>query len=127
MTPVWLNDTVRAFGRQMGLKSLALSERDAAGVRFENGFELRLEYASGALAVLVTIPVADDPESAKHVLQAAHPDVRHAVKVRSGIFGKSRRAFFHARLPERDVSVDVLERVFRELWAAAGTVGRRAA
>lgn len=127
MTPQWLNDTVRAFGRQMGLKSLLLSERDAAGVRFENGFELRLEYASGALAILVTIPVSDDPELVKSVLQAAHPDARRAVKVRSGIFGKSGRAFFHTRLPERDVSVDVLERVFRELWAVAGTIGRRAA
>ena len=127
MTPGWLNDTVRAFGRQMGLKSFALNERDAAGVRFENGAELRLEYAGEALAMMVTVSAADDSGTVRRVLMAAHPDARNGIKVRSGLFGKSGRAFFHARLAERDVSVDVLERTFRELWAAAGTVVRRAA
>ena len=127
MTPTWLNDTVRAFGRQMGLKSLELNQRDAAGVRFENGFELRFEYAGGCLAVMITVPASDDPETVRRILLAAHPDARRAMKLRSGLFGKSGRAFFHARVSERDVSVDVLERVFRELWTAAGTVVRRAA
>ena len=127
MTPTWLNDTVRAFGRQMGLKSFALNERDAAGVRFENGAELRLEYAGDALAMMITVPAADDFETVRRVLMAAHPEARRGVKVRSGLFGKSGRAFFHARLAERDVSVDVHERDFRELWTAAGTAVRRAA
>ena len=127
MTPTWLNDTVCAFGRQMGLKTLGLNERDVAGVRFENGFELRFEYADGALAMMVTVPAAENPETVRQILQVAHPDARRGLKVRSGLFGKTGRAFFHARLPERDVSVDVLERVFRELWSVAGTVGRRVA
>ena len=127
MTPTWLNDTVSAFGRQMGLKALALGARDAAGVRFENGYELRFEYTDGALAMMVTVPSTDDPETVRLILQAAHPAARRGLTVRSGLFGKSGRAFFHARLAERDVSVDVLERVFRELWAVAGTVGRRVA
>ena len=39
MTPDWLNNTVRAFGRQLGLKEFAMNERGAAGVRFERARE----------------------------------------------------------------------------------------
>ena len=45
--PSWLGDTVREFGRQMGLSRFSLSERGTAGVRFENGISLSLEYVEG--------------------------------------------------------------------------------
>ena len=125
MTPSWLNDTVRAFGRQMGLRTLALNDRGAAGVRFENAAELRLEYANAALAMTVTLPAVGDPETAKRILQAAHPGGARGQRVRSGLFRKTGRAFFHARLEERDVSVDALERVFRGLWESAGALAGR--
>jgi len=124
MTPGWLSDVVRAFGRQLGLKTLALNERGTAGVRFENGRELRFEYSQGRLAVMVTLPVTVSGELARHVLAAAHPDARRGLRLRSGLFEKEGCAFFHATLAEREVAVDALERVFRELWSAAATVGR---
>jgi len=126
MRPDWLNDIVRAFGRQMGLKTFAMNEAGSAGVRFENGRELRLEYASGYLAMLVTMPAVHEAETAKRVLAQAHPAARRPVRVRSGFFAKEARAFFMARLSERDVTVDALERLFRVLWEVALAAGRAA-
>ena len=125
--PGWMNDTVRALGRQMQLESFALNEEGSAGVRFENGREFRLEYHRGALALTVTVEVPATGAAAREVLMAAHPAARRNARIRSGFFAKSSRAFFHARVSERDVSTDMLERVFRELWAAADGIGRVAA
>ena len=122
--PEWLNDTVRALGRQMQLESFALNEDGTAGVRFENGREFRLEYHRGALALTVTAAVPATGAAARAVLMVSHPAARRNARIRSGFFAKSSRAFFHARLPERDVSTDMLERVFRELWTAADGLGR---
>ena len=122
--PAWLNDTVRALGRQMQLDTLELNESGSAGVRFENGREFRLEYHGGALALTVTVEIRQTDEAAKAVLMAAHPQARRNARIRGGVFAKSSRAFFHARLPERDVTTDMLERVFREIWAAADVAGR---
>ena len=124
--PDWLNESVRALGRQMRLESFALNENGSAGVRFENGREFRLEYHRGALALTVTVEVEMSDETARTVLMAAHPGVRRNARIRSGVFAKTSRAFFHARLSERDVTTDMLERVFRELWAAADGLGRAA-
>ena len=125
--PGWLNDTVRALGRQMQLESFELNENGSAGVCFENGREFRLEYHRGALALTVTVEVPATGEAVRAVLMAAHPAARRNARVRSGFFMKASRAFFHARLSERDVSTDMLERVLRELWAAADGLGRVAA
>ena len=125
--PEWLNDTVRALGRQMQLESFALNEEGSAGARFENGREFRLEYHRGALALTVTVEVPATGAAARAVLMAAHPAARRNARIRSGLFAKTSRAFFHARVSERDVSTDMLERVFRELWAAADGIGRVAA
>jgi len=125
MTPVWLNDTLRAFGRQMGLNELVFNERDAAGLSFEDGRELRFEFSGESLAIMVTVPVSGGAEMAKRVLMAAHPEAHRSVRVRSGLFERAGRAFFHVRLSEREVTVVALERVFRELWAAS-SVGRTA-
>jgi len=123
MTPGWLNDTVRAFGRQMGLKDLSLNGRGAAGLAFQDGRELRLEFDGGYLAMLVTVPARGDVETARRILTVAHPDARHGIRIRSGLFERENRAFFHARLAEREVAVDALERVFRELWAVSAAGG----
>ena len=125
--PGWLNDTVRALGRQMRLESFELNEGGSAGVRFENGREFRLEYHRGALALTVTVEIPATGAAVRAVLTAAHPAARRNARIRSGFFAKSSRAFFHARVSERDVSTDMLERVFRELWAAADGLGRVAA
>ena len=124
--PEWLNESVRALGRQMRLESFGLNESGSAGVRFENGREFRLEYHRGALALTVTVGIELSDETAKAVLTASHPAARRNARIRSGVFAKTSRAFFHARLSERDVTTDMLERVFRELWAAADGLGRAA-
>ena len=124
--PDWLNESVRVLGRQMRLESFALNESGSAGVRFENGREFRLEYHRGALALTVTVEIEMSDETARVVLMAAHPAARRNSRIRSGFFAKTSRAFFHARLSERDVTTDMLERVFRELWAAADGLGRAA-
>lgn len=126
MTPEWLNESVKAFGRQMGLQSLRLGERDAAGVRFENGYELKLEFVRGYLELLLTFPAESGGEGVRRLLSAAHPDARTGIKLRAGLFASSGRAFLHTRMAEREVAVDALERVFRELWKAALSVGRTA-
>lgn len=117
--PEWLNETVRALGRQMQLQSFELNENGTAGVRFANGREFRLEYHRGALALMVTVGVKISGAAARLVLRVSHPAARRNARIRSGFLAKSSRAFFHARLSERDVTTDMLERVFRELWAAA--------
>ena len=122
--PSWLNDTVRAFGRQMQLESFGFNENGAAGVRFANGREFRIEYHRNALALTVTAEMPRTADAAKAVLLASHPSARRNARIRSGFFEKTSRAFFHARLSERDVSTDMLERIFRELWTAAETAGR---
>ena len=124
--PGWLNDTVGVFGRQLGLGDFALNDAGACGVRFENGFEFRLEYHREALALTVTRELPRSAEAARVVLMAAHPSARRNARIRSGFFAKTGRSFFHARLSERDVSPDLLEKVFRELWTAAESVGRAA-
>ena len=124
--PDWLNESVRALGHQMQLESFALNESGSAGVRFENGREFRLEYHRGALALTVTTEIEMSDETARAVLMAAHPAARRNARIRSGFFTKTSRAFVHARLSERDVTIDMLERVFRELWAAADGLGRAA-
>ena len=124
--PDWLNESVRALGRQMQLESFALNESGSAGVRFENGREFRLEYHRGALALTVTVGIEMSDGAARAVLTAAHPAARRNARIRSGFFTRASRAFFHARLSERDVTTDMLERVFRELWAAADGLGRAA-
>lgn len=125
--PGWLNDTVRDFGRLLQLDSFGLNERGTAGVRFEDGREFRLEYHRGALALTVTFEVAPTADAARAVLMAAHPAARRNARVRSGFFGADGRAFFHARLSERDLSADMLQRVFGELWAASESVRRQTA
>ena len=122
----WLNESVRALGRQMRLEDFGLNENGSAGVRFENGREFRLEYHRGALALTVTVEVEMSAGTARAVLTAAHPAARRNARIRSGFFARTSRAFFHARLSERDVTTDMLERVFRELWAAADGTGRAA-
>lgn len=61
MIASWIAETVRAFGRSLGLKDFALNERGAAGVRFENGRGLYLEGGDAGLMVSVGVP--SDPSA----------------------------------------------------------------
>ena len=112
--PVWLNDIVRDFGRQMALKDFALNERGAAGLRFENGVNFRLEYAFSSLMVSTGLEVAVNEGTMKKLLMTAHPSTRSPVKIRAFRLGNEAR--FAVRLPEREVSVTSLQGAFTGLW-----------
>jgi len=129
MTPEWLDSTVRAFGRQLGLGSFSMNERGAAGVRFENGASLMLEYAANSLMVSVRVPVSPSAENIRRLLADAHPSARSGIpqRVRTAYLGKTGEAMYVARLDERLVNVSAIEGAFRAMWDMAIRLGRSAA
>lgn len=124
MTPDWLNEIVRAFGRQMNLTRFELNERGAAGVRFENGLSFRLEYARESLMVMAGVPVPPDAEALKRLLVSVHPSAVRSHPMRAAYLAKTGEAVFICRLDEREASVTSLESVFRLLWGAADQLRR---
>ena len=124
MTPDWLDDTVQAFGRQMGLAAFRFADNGAAGLRFENGLTLRFEYAYEALMVSLGFPVEPDAAALEHLLQLAHPAAAGVPRVRASYLATTGEALLTVRLAEREVTVTTLEAVFRRLWAAAATQRR---
>ena len=127
MAPDWLNDSVRMFGRHLNIESFALNGRGAAGLRLGDGREIRFEYGPGALGLAALRALPRDGEAVRAVLEAAHPEARHnGIRVRSGYIARSGRAFFHARIPEREVTPDAIVRVFTALLAVSGGTGRSA-
>ena len=128
MTPDWLNDIVQAFGRQMGLQDFRLRDNGAAGVTFENGLSLRLEYAGEALMMSMGLPVEVTDAAVRRLLTAAHPAAQQpaAARVRAGLLKRTGEALLVIRLLERDVTVTVLEAAFRQLWTAADRLRRTA-
>ena len=117
--PVWLNEVIGDFGRAAGIGALALNERGAAALRFENGTSLRLEYTGAELVVAVTVPSAD----LKRLLSFSHPKARYGFRVRTGIVPKTREAVLAVRLAERDVTLPRVNAVFGLLWRLAGETG----
>lgn len=115
--PDWINGAVGAFGRQMGLAAFALNERGAAGVRFENGVALRLEYAEGALMMTVGLRLPPEERVLVRLLAEAHPLAQGAVQVRAAYMSRTGEAVLVARIFERDIETTALEAAFRELWA----------
>ena len=128
MTPDWLNDIVQAFGRQMGLREFRLQANGAAGVTFENGLSLRLEYADEALMMSMGLPIESSDAAMKRLLTAVHPGALHpaAARVRAGYLKRTGEALLVIRLLERDVTVTALESAFRQLWAVADRTRRAA-
>ena len=117
--PVWLNAVIGDFGRAAGIGALALNERGAAALRFENGTSLRLEYTGAELVVAVTVPSAD----LKRLLSFSHPKARYGFRVRTGVVPKTREAVLAVRLAERDVTLPRVNAVFGLLWRLAGETG----
>ena len=126
MTPGWLNDSVQAFGRQMGLQDFRLRENGAAGVTFENGLALRLEYAGESLVMTAGRQMPATDAAMRQLLLAAHPAGLQAFRVRAGYLARTGEALLAVRLLEREVTVTALEAAFRQLWTAAGRLGRAA-
>ena len=117
--PVWLNAVIGDFGRAAGIGVLALNERGAAALKFENGATLRLEYTGAELVVAMTVQTAD----LKRLLSFSHPKARYGFRVRTGIVPKTREAVLAVRLAERDVTLPRVNAVFGLLWRLAGETG----
>lgn len=117
--PVWMNAVIGDFGRAAGLDGLALNDRGAAALKFENGASLRLEYVGEELVVAMTVPSAD----VKRLLSLSHPRARYGFRVRTGIIPKTREAVMAVRFAERDVTLPHVNAAFELLWRLAGEIG----
>ena len=124
IAPDWMNETVRGFGRQMGLSSFALNDRGAAGVRFENGVSLRLEYVPGALVMSAGVAMEPRAESLRRLLTGAHPAAVPGVGVRAAWMARSGEGVYIVRIDERRVDVSAMEAAFRVVWQLASSLGR---
>lgn len=128
MTAAWIVETVRAFGRSLGLKDFALNERGAAGVRFENGRALYLEGGDAGLMVSVGAPADPAAETMKRLLARAHYAARtDGLRVRGVWMEKAGEARFVTRIDARDLTATGLEQAFRGLWQEAEDFGRATA
>jgi len=121
--PTWIEAVVREFGKAAGFSDLALNERGAAAISFENGTSLRLEYAFDSLVVALTLPVRLDPATAARILSYAHPKARYGFKLRTGYIAKSGRAILVARLADREVTLPALNSIFSVLWRIGQEIG----
>ena len=117
--PVWMNAVIGDFGRAAGLNGLALNERGAAALKFEDGAALRLEYTGEALMVAMTVPSAD----VKRLLSLSHPRARYAFRIRTGVLSKTHEAVMAVRLAERDVTLPRVSGAFELLWRLAREIG----
>ena len=117
--PVWMNSVISDFGRAAGLAGLALNERGAAALRFENGATLRLEYTGRELVLSMAVRAAD----VRRLLSQAHPLARHGLRVRAGVVPKTRESVVAVRIAERDVTLPRLNATFGVLWRLAGEIG----
>jgi len=115
MASGWIEEAVRAFGRQLGLTEFALNAAGAAGVAFENGMTLRFESARGALVLTVGVPSAGEAQL-KRLLAAAHPSAQRGRPVRAVRLAATGEDVLAVRFGEREVSVDALSVAFRTLW-----------
>ena len=123
--PVWMNAVIGDFGRAAGLNGLALNERGAAVLKFEDGTALRLEYADGTLVVAMTVPSAD----VRRLLALSHPRARYAFRIRTGLLPKTHEgvmaheAIMAVQLAERDVTLPRVSGAFELLWRLVREIG----
>lgn len=125
MSSAWVNDTVRGFGRQLGLETLALNDRGAAGINFENGLSLRFEHVAGAMMVIVKLGV-NSGEAVRRALAEAHPAASdgRGPEIRAACTPGTDEAFLAIRIAERELGVSTLESAFRRLWDRAERLRR---
>ncbi len=121
--PAWIESVVRDFGEAAGLDGLALNDRGAAALSFENGYGLRLEHSFDSLAVALTVPVRLDAAAAARLLSYARPEARYGFKLRAGYLAKTGCAVLAARLSDREVTLPALNAVFSALWTIAQEFG----
>ncbi len=115
--PDWMNEAVRAFGRQLNLSTFALNAQGVAGLSFENGVTLRLEYAHEALLMVVGLKADPAAEEIKRLLTEVNPEApRGRFPVRAAFMARTGELVYAARLAEREVNESALGAAFGELW-----------
>ena len=126
MTPIWIDETVEAFGRQMGLSRFALNDRGAAGVVFENGVSFRLERTADAMVASVRMAAPGSDEAIRKVLTESHPEMqtKEAGVVRAACLLRTGETVLAVRIAEREISVVSLDQAFRFLGERALDLGR---
>ena len=121
--PTWLNGVISEFGRAAGVAGLALNASGAVAFRFSNGFALRFEYTGEELVVAVTFNMPYGTAATRRLLSFADPRAAGPVRLRSGIIAKTGAGVVAARIPERDVTLPLVNATFAALWRAAEEIG----
>ena len=114
--PHWLQETLRTFGESLGLKTFALNASGVAGLAFETGVTLRLEYAYEELTVALSVPTRGEAESLKRLLGYAHPALQGAFTVRAALVQQRSAALLAIRLAASEVTLPALNSAFQMLW-----------
>lgn len=119
MIPPWIQETVKAFGRQSGAGDISFGARNAVALSFENSVVIKFEYAASSLMAMVLLKTDGSAESIKTLLEATHPSAPNRFHVRGGYLERSGEFLYAVRIPEREVSIGALEAAFDELWRIA--------
>ena len=117
--PHWLQETLRAFGESLGLNTFALNDSGVAGLAFETGVTLRLEYAYEELVMALSVPTRGEVESLKRLLGYAHPALQGNFTVRTALVQKRSAALLAIRLAASEVTRPALNGAFQTLWRLA--------
>ena len=117
IAPDWMNEAVQAFGRQLNLSTFALNDRGVAGLSFENGATLRLEYVGEALLMVVGLKAEPTPAALSRLFMEVNPEApRGEFAVRAAHLARTGELAYVVRLSERVVNVSVLQTAFTDLW-----------
>lgn len=108
----WIDDAIAEFGRGMGIESLALGNERLASLAFERSGTLFLEATEGHLLIYMMRDVpARDETLALRALSLCHFRNGLPYDLSPAMKGEDRLIFI-ARVPEREVSLPVLENTF---------------
>ena len=121
--PTWMNAVIADFGHAAGVEGLALNASGASAIRFSNGAALRFEYVNEELVVSMTFSISRSTSAIRRLLSIANPRALRGMRFRAGILPKSGAAVVAVRLPERDVTLPVVNSIFAALWRFAEEIG----
>jgi type III secretion system chaperone SycN len=118
-----MNAVIADFGHAAGVEGLALNASGASAIRFSNGAALRFEYVNEELVVSMTFSISRSTSAIRRLLSIANPRALRGMRYRAGILPKSGAAVVAVRLPERDVTLPVVNSIFAALWRFAEEIG----
>ena len=118
----WVNDTLLAFGRQLGLETLAFSTHGVAQLEFQSGAVLSIEPVqrgdTDEVLIYLSRPVGfAAPQLMRQALHHAHFKEAGVLSVQVALRGQGAEAGLIAlvRLPARDFTLQALDQAFNYL------------